>query len=831
MRASRVFLSVIFILSVVGTFSTDFAAAATPVKVGKYERGDRACVEAAANSDLLNSFIPGIGPINSRNTALFLDDCQDAIAAVEDEFKYAYEVAEESGIDPGEPTNFVHDWPQAGVIIQDFYSNSDGWGAIIWGGASHRTDPYFVSGKTLVEYKESVNARGISPGYPTGVEHDWDGVRIQDFAGGSWGDGGIIGGNVSPHGAWLVTGNHMKAYWANNGPVTLGNPKGWVYKNSEGNYQQDFEKGTIFERAGNTWLAYNDSAPAAAQETVPAELPPVGRQESPPPANTATCTDRGAPVVTSPLTFSPAEAWVGGEVSYSFTIRNDGCSPFAPVVLAIGGHSSNGIEDAYQSRDFVLAPGESRTITHTDVREIAGQFEYFIAFMDQEGDWHRVPGTGGTSQSVYQTVTDAPPAQAEPAQPTDVPAQTAPTTEPIVSSETTEVTPSPVQETQPQEPATSSNQDDSNIIEPVDGTGTVNTSSTSDPGTTTTTTSSSSETSDIALITRDPADGRLLTGACYELVNFSNQGCDENSDGQVTFADIPFGTYTVRQTVAPGGYSTINEYQITVGGTGAPSSDVPLGFVVRQAPQQNAPNTRHVSVVFLDTSTGQRMIPGGCVQLVGVSLMGCDEDLVDGQVDFLDVPAGGPYELSFSNLPSGYQVGTAGGPLTVTVDAGATSSTSTMVFVQLSGSGSSGRGTIAPVTTTTTVTSPQTTASSGSATLLITMRGCPEGFNPETDDFFANCTEPLDAPDASFLYHGGDGQGGMNIMWMDRQYDGAYIFNAGPNTMNVTLSGLAPVVRDGYTVVGADSVSGDQVTINLVNGETRQVYVFYYYLP
>ena len=126
---------------------------------------------------------------------------------------------------------------------------------------------------------------------------------------------------------------------------------------------------------------------------------------------------------------------------------------------------------------------------------------------------------------------------------------------------------------------------------------------------------------------------------------------------------------------------------------------------------------------------------------------------------------------------------------------------------------------------------PSQTTSTGSATLLITMRGCPEGFNPNTDDFFANCTIPLDAPDASFLYHGGDGQGGMNIMWMDRQYDGAYIFNAGPNTMNVQLSGLAPTERDAYTVIGHNGESGGGYNINLVNGETRQVHVFYYYWP
>jgi hypothetical protein len=118
---------------------------------------------------------------------------------------------------------------------------------------------------------------------------------------------------------------------------------------------------------------------------------------------------------------------------------------------------------------------------------------------------------------------------------------------------------------------------------------------------------------------------------------------------------------------------------------------------------------------------------------------------------------------------------------------------------------------------------------SGEATLLMTFRGCPEGFDPATDDFFATCTIPLDAPDNAFLYHGGDGQGGMNIAWLDRQDNGAYIFNAVPLTMNLELYGLAPVVRDSYQVMGADSGDGSTFTVNLVDGEIREIFVFYYY--
>lgn len=336
---------------------------------------------------------------------------------------------------------------------------------------------------------------------------------------------------------------------------------------------------------------------------------------------------------------------------------------------------------------------------------------------------------------------------------------------------------------------------------------------------------------DISLITRDPNDGHLLTGTCYVLVNYSNEGCDENGDGQVTFAQIPAGTYTVRQTQTPAGYTSINDFAINVAG----SFGNPQGFLVRQAPEQNTPGSRNVSFVFVDSQTNQRIVSSICVEMVGASNVGCDQDLRDGQIDFLDVPQGS-WPVSFSNVPSGWQVHTDNSSVVIGDASGNTSSHQIFVYsVSIPESGTSGvvessagQAVIAPISNT-SVAAP--TTSSGHATLTMTMRGCPEGFDPNTDDFFTNCTVPLDAPDASFLYHGGDGQGGRNIMWMDRQYNGAYIFNAGPYTMNVSLSGLAPVVRDGYTVIGADSVNGDQVNINLVNGETREVWVFYYFWP
>jgi hypothetical protein len=45
-----------------------------------------------------------------------------------------------------------------------------------------------------------------------------------------------------------------------------------------------------------------------------------------------------------------------------------------------------------------------------------------------------------------------------------------------------------------------------------------------------------------------------LPGACYIISPYSNEGCDENGDGQVTFQDIPHGRYVLVETQAPDGY-------------------------------------------------------------------------------------------------------------------------------------------------------------------------------------------------------------------------------------------------------------------------------------
>lgn len=323
--------------------------------------------------------------------------------------------------------------------------------------------------------------------------------------------------------------------------------------------------------------------------------------------------------------------------------------------------------------------------------------------------------------------------------------------------------------------------------------------------------STDAESVDISLITRDPDDGHLLMDSCYELVDYSNEGCDENSDGQVTFADIPFGTYTVHQTQAPDGYPTINDYEIEVQPSAyfeGPPVAVPVGFIVKQAPEQNAPDTRNVSVITVDMNTHEKIVTDVCVELVGASNMGCDEDLRDGQIDFLDVPAGGPYELSF-DLPDGYQVATVGGPLAVEIDASPESPANTIIFAMLF--------------------TPEGTGEQGSALLDITLRGCPDGVVPQNVAHAIECTVPLDAPETAGVYWGGDGQGGLPMSDVERLYDGTYRALV-PAGMPVSLINFEPSVRNAFMAVGTDGVdNGGDPVITLSPTQLGHVYIYYYF--
>jgi uncharacterized surface anchored protein len=147
---------------------------------------------------------------------------------------------------------------------------------------------------------------------------------------------------------------------------------------------------------------------------------------------------------------------------------------------------------------------------------------------------------------------------------------------------------------------------------------------------------------DVAIVSIDDRTGRRVVGGCYVIVDWSNEGCDENGDGQVDFRDVKPGTYTVTQTEAPAGYQPAADFTITV--RNVPSQS----FAAHLEP---APAGRDVAIVSRDAATGKRLI-GACYIIDSASIEGCDENN-DGQVDFKDVRLG-TFDVIETKAPKGY---------------------------------------------------------------------------------------------------------------------------------------------------------------------------------
>ncbi|HEY7032802.1 MAG TPA: SpaA isopeptide-forming pilin-related protein [Thermomicrobiales bacterium] len=147
---------------------------------------------------------------------------------------------------------------------------------------------------------------------------------------------------------------------------------------------------------------------------------------------------------------------------------------------------------------------------------------------------------------------------------------------------------------------------------------------------------------DVSIVSIDDQTGERVVGACYVIVDWSNEGCDENGDGQVDFRDVRPGTYAVKQTKAPAGFETGADFSITV-------RDVPRqSFAAHLDP---APAGRDVAIVSRDAETGNRLV-GACYIIDSASIEGCDENN-DGQVDFKDVRPG-TFDVIETKAPKGY---------------------------------------------------------------------------------------------------------------------------------------------------------------------------------
>ena len=123
------------------------------------------------------------------------------------------------------------------------------------------------------------------------------------------------------------------------------------------------------------------------------------------------------------------------------------------------------------------------------------------------------------------------------------------------------------------------------------------------------------------------------------------------------------------------------------------------------------------------------------------------------------------------------------------------------------------------------------TLAAGTGTLRMTLRGCPDGVDPTTIGAGAakrQCDVPLDAPDDAFISYGGDGQGGEEVRFLDRGWDGTYEATVPANQI-INLIGFEPEVRDSYAMTPVQDRDRDgNFDVRIRAGRTLTVRVYYY---
>lgn len=149
----------------------------------------------------------------------------------------------------------------------------------------------------------------------------------------------------------------------------------------------------------------------------------------------------------------------------------------------------------------------------------------------------------------------------------------------------------------------------------------------------------------ISIATADVRSGKSLTGACYVIVDWSEEGCDENGDGRVDFKGVVVGLYTVTMTRVPTGYLRVGDFPIAVQeGNG----QVFGTFLISKSLGDGRVD---IALRALDEFSYQ-VLTGACFLLFGGSIEGCDENN-DGRVEFAGVRAG-TYLAIMTRAPAGH---------------------------------------------------------------------------------------------------------------------------------------------------------------------------------
>lgn len=150
---------------------------------------------------------------------------------------------------------------------------------------------------------------------------------------------------------------------------------------------------------------------------------------------------------------------------------------------------------------------------------------------------------------------------------------------------------------------------------------------------------------DLSIASADIRTGESLTGVCYVIVDWSEEGCDENGDGEVTFQDVAVGLYTVTMTRAPSGYLRVGDFPIAV-----QEGDGQV-FGAFFLPRSEGNGQFDIALRALSEDDGD-VLTGACFLIYGGSIEGCDENN-DGRVEFADVRAG-TYLATMTRAPRGH---------------------------------------------------------------------------------------------------------------------------------------------------------------------------------
>ncbi|MFN8589922.1 MAG: SpaA isopeptide-forming pilin-related protein [Thermomicrobiales bacterium] len=171
------------------------------------------------------------------------------------------------------------------------------------------------------------------------------------------------------------------------------------------------------------------------------------------------------------------------------------------------------------------------------------------------------------------------------------------------------------------------------------------------------------------------ADNQPLPGACYAIVEFGFEMCDDDGDGAIVFDAVPAMAVTLRETAAPPGFAPVPDLTVTVEAGGnrvrvphEPAEGPPAAEETpTEAPATEQPATTEPSgpegtgdVVLSLRDRDGNPVSGACWALTnrdsGQAVQACDSDdgADDGRIVFNGL-AEGRYRLDEVTTPPGFE--------------------------------------------------------------------------------------------------------------------------------------------------------------------------------